>query len=395
MLVLYRTRIIKVTDRFRRIVIGATLGVMVLYLVSFVISLFGGDDRRSSTSRALFGIAVQRLRLRPRGVQPGPRLRLHRARLARRAWPRTTSGSPPSACSSPSSGCTSRSCACWPSCSATEPPCVRLAGSAAVAVGGRRCSPGATGCADRACHPGGGRRGDARRHRRLPAHLSVASGHGWVGFALDHSWALLTSSASLSATSSPPCLARARPVPELSGAAEPPRVPRRPPVRPGFVLTSATRSAVPATSIGRRSERLIKIHEDVARVADTGVRPALSPRLRSCWAVVVGPAACTVGVCTRRASRSALYVEGWAYYLNPFEWWAYSREGRWPPKPGGPAVAPPDGARPRVAAERSRRRPRRCVRVSNDRRSDLGATIDRCCVPQACRARRGGVRGGQ
>jgi uncharacterized YccA/Bax inhibitor family protein len=43
MLVLYRTRIIKVTDRMRRTIIFATLGVMVLYLVSFVISLFGGE----------------------------------------------------------------------------------------------------------------------------------------------------------------------------------------------------------------------------------------------------------------------------------------------------------------------------------------------------------------
>lgn len=41
MLVLYRTRIIKVTNRFRKIVIGATLGVMLLYLVSFVLNLFG------------------------------------------------------------------------------------------------------------------------------------------------------------------------------------------------------------------------------------------------------------------------------------------------------------------------------------------------------------------
>ena len=41
MLVLYRTRIIKVTNRFRRIVVGATLGVMALYLVSFVMNLFG------------------------------------------------------------------------------------------------------------------------------------------------------------------------------------------------------------------------------------------------------------------------------------------------------------------------------------------------------------------
>ena len=41
MLVLYRTRIIKVTDKFRRTVIFATLGIMVLYLFSFVLSLFG------------------------------------------------------------------------------------------------------------------------------------------------------------------------------------------------------------------------------------------------------------------------------------------------------------------------------------------------------------------
>ena len=44
MLVLYRTQIIKVTDRFRRIVIGATLGVMMLYLVSFVIRLVAGSS---------------------------------------------------------------------------------------------------------------------------------------------------------------------------------------------------------------------------------------------------------------------------------------------------------------------------------------------------------------
>jgi len=44
MLVLYRTRIIKVTDKFRRVIILATVGLMVFYLVSFVISLFAGSD---------------------------------------------------------------------------------------------------------------------------------------------------------------------------------------------------------------------------------------------------------------------------------------------------------------------------------------------------------------
>ncbi len=56
MLVLYRTRIIKVTDKFRRTVIIATMGVMVLYLVSFVISLFGTTLPFLDGSNMLFSI---------------------------------------------------------------------------------------------------------------------------------------------------------------------------------------------------------------------------------------------------------------------------------------------------------------------------------------------------
>lgn len=41
MLVLYSTRIIKVTQRMRSIIISATLGLMAFYLISFVIGLFG------------------------------------------------------------------------------------------------------------------------------------------------------------------------------------------------------------------------------------------------------------------------------------------------------------------------------------------------------------------
>ena len=42
MLFLYSQRIIKVTDRMRRMVIAATFGVMAIYLVGFVVQLFGG-----------------------------------------------------------------------------------------------------------------------------------------------------------------------------------------------------------------------------------------------------------------------------------------------------------------------------------------------------------------
>ncbi len=55
MLVLYRTRIIKVTERFRKIVIAATIGVMVFYGISFLISLFGGSVSFLS-SPSLLGI---------------------------------------------------------------------------------------------------------------------------------------------------------------------------------------------------------------------------------------------------------------------------------------------------------------------------------------------------
>lgn len=43
MLLLYRTRIIKVTSRFRKVVTVATLGLMAFYLFTFVASLFGAE----------------------------------------------------------------------------------------------------------------------------------------------------------------------------------------------------------------------------------------------------------------------------------------------------------------------------------------------------------------
>jgi uncharacterized YccA/Bax inhibitor family protein len=72
MLVLYRTRIIKVTDKFRRIVVFATMGVMVLYLASWVMSMFGaslpflnGDNMAMSIAFSVFvcGLAASMLAL--------------------------------------------------------------------------------------------------------------------------------------------------------------------------------------------------------------------------------------------------------------------------------------------------------------------------------------------
>lgn len=55
MLVLYATGAIKVTDRMRSVIMAATMGVMLFYLVSFVISLFGANVSFLS-SPSLLGI---------------------------------------------------------------------------------------------------------------------------------------------------------------------------------------------------------------------------------------------------------------------------------------------------------------------------------------------------
>lgn len=58
MLVLYRTQIIKVTDRFRRIVVAATIGLMAFYLLAFVARLiFGADSVTFLSSGGTLGIA--------------------------------------------------------------------------------------------------------------------------------------------------------------------------------------------------------------------------------------------------------------------------------------------------------------------------------------------------
>lgn len=57
MLFIYRTRIIRVTNRFRKIVVTATIGIMLFYGVSFLISLFAGADSISFlSSPSLLGI---------------------------------------------------------------------------------------------------------------------------------------------------------------------------------------------------------------------------------------------------------------------------------------------------------------------------------------------------
>ena len=58
MLVLYRTGILRVTDKFRRIIIGATMGLMAFYLVSFIVGLFGANLIPTGSSTMSIGFSV-------------------------------------------------------------------------------------------------------------------------------------------------------------------------------------------------------------------------------------------------------------------------------------------------------------------------------------------------
>lgn len=58
MLTLYRTGVLRVTDKFRRIVVGATLGLAVFYLFSFIVGFFGADLIPSGSSGMSIGFSV-------------------------------------------------------------------------------------------------------------------------------------------------------------------------------------------------------------------------------------------------------------------------------------------------------------------------------------------------
>ena len=88
MLFLYGFRIIKVTDKFRRAVIFATIGIMVFYGISFVVSLFAGRQSLSFLSNpsalgigfsvVVAGIAAMNLALDFDFIERGEKMGLDR-----------------------------------------------------------------------------------------------------------------------------------------------------------------------------------------------------------------------------------------------------------------------------------------------------------------------------
>jgi hypothetical protein len=156
-----------------------------------------------------------------------------------------------------------------------------------------------------------------------------SSPRGVAAFALDSTWALATTTASLAAHA----VAAAQRTPgnfvsELSERRDRHVYARGLTVRPRHLFTVG--NVVNGAGFdARRARSVVERHEDVHVWQARWLGPVF-PVLYGAW-MVVG-AAVGVGCWLWRRQGSAwATLDAWAYYRNPFEWWAYSREGRWPP----------------------------------------------------------------
>jgi hypothetical protein len=103
-------------------------------------------------------------------------------------------------------------------------------------------------------------------------------------------------------------------------------------VRRGFLLTvgNAVHGAGDGALASARRRRIVTDHEDVHVWQARWFGPSY-PVLYGGWMVGGAAAGAVVWATRRRDAPFSAVVETCAYYLNPFEWWAYSRDGNWPP----------------------------------------------------------------
>jgi hypothetical protein len=159
------------------------------------------------------------------------------------------------------------------------------------------------------------------------------SPRGWAAFVLDSTWALITTAAALFAHAV--AAVQRRPgnyVAELSERSD--RhvyvngfAPRR-----GFLTTlgNVVSGAGPEIRTSPWRQRVVTDHEDV-HVWQARWWGPLYPVLYGLWTVIGGAVGAVRWIVQGRKEKLWNVIETTAYYSNPFEWWAYSRQGRWPP----------------------------------------------------------------
>jgi len=157
------------------------------------------------------------------------------------------------------------------------------------------------------------------------------SAKGVTAFVLDSTWAITTTTAGLVAHA----LAAVRGNPaysaELSERSNRHVYGRGFQPRKGFAVTLGNVVNGAGDVSNARRAKLVTDHEDVHVWQARLFGPAY-PVLYVGWMVGGGAAGALVWATARRDQRLSKVVESCAYYLNPFEWWAYSRDDHWPPR---------------------------------------------------------------
>ena len=174
----------------------------------------------------------------------------------------------------------------------------------------------------------GGLNGAISGRRRI---YDWGSAKGVAAFAIDSSWSLTTTTAGLVAHGVAALRRDAGYSPELSERQNRHVYARGLQPRKGFAITFGN-VVNGAGDVGQpRRAKLVTDHEDV-HVWQARLFGPTYPVLYLGWMVGGGAAGVLVWAVRRRDQPLTKVVESCAYYLNPFEWWAYSRDDHWPPQ---------------------------------------------------------------
>lgn len=156
---------------------------------------------------------------------------------------------------------------------------------------------------------------------------------GWIAVVLDSTWALPMTLGALAAHG----VAFASPgrggyVTELSHRLDRHVYAGGLQIRRGFVITigNTVSGAGETIRTSDRRRRLVTDHEDVHVWQARWLGP-IYPVCYLTWSTFGAIAGLTVWSLRRRHEPLLRVVDTCAYYLNPLEWWAYSRAGVWPP----------------------------------------------------------------
>jgi len=154
---------------------------------------------------------------------------------------------------------------------------------------------------------------------------------GSAAFALDSTWALATTAAGLAAHGLGALRGDPGFVPELSRRRNRHVYRRGFQPRKKFAVTLGNVISGAGDVERPRRVKLVTDHEDVHVWQARWLGPVY-PVLYLGWMAGGGVAGAVLWLAGRRDAKFTAVVESCAYYLNPFEWWAYSRDAHWPPR---------------------------------------------------------------